>query len=282
MSQFDTQEWAKRKLEKQKKLVARIKQRQEEQSNQHLYKVCTPDEFVDEEGFAKIGRALKNENSIDALRFLREQFEKAMKERANSNPEPKDYELPENEKITSALNNPGFKMVLKHLEIDDPTEGKMNLSISKVFTSKDLQNMTNDLIYFITYNIEFVECKSCHRKFHKLSQHLRQNATCMEKYSDTEIKELYEAKGIMRKCALQRRYQANKAGIAQKYQQKKTEIAKKRKTLKDEIAQKKAQYYIDNKYDVSTKGYKYYAENKDSILKKKAAHYKAKIDARLK
>ena len=74
--------------------------------------------------------------------------------------------------------------------------------------------MMNDLVYFIIYNIEFFECKSCHEKFQKLSQHLRQNATCMEKYSDTEIKELYEAKGIMRKRAMQMRYQKNKAGIA--------------------------------------------------------------------
>ena len=104
----------------------------------------------------------------------------------------------------------------------------------------------------------------------------------MEKYSDTEIKELYEAKGIMRKRAMQRRYQENKAGIAQKYQQKKTEIAEKRKSSKDKIAQKKAQHYKDNKYDVSTRGYKYYADNKDSILKKKAAQYQAKINAGLK
>ena len=154
----------------------------------------------------------------------------------------------------------------------------MKLSISKVFTSKDLQNMMNDLVYFIIYNIEFFECKSCLEKFQKLSQHLRQTPNCKEKYSDTEIKELSEAKGIMRKRAMQRRYQENKADIAQKYQQKKTEIAERRKTSKEKIAQKKAQYYKDNKYNVSTRGYKYYAENKDSILKKKAAHYKANKD----
>ena len=48
---------------------------------------------------------MKNENSTDALRFLRTQFEKAIKEKANSNQEPIDYELPDNENISSALNN---------------------------------------------------------------------------------------------------------------------------------------------------------------------------------
>ena len=275
-SKFSTEELAKRKLEKQKKLVQNIKEKQRLRSEQYLYKLCNLDDEDgnDHEYVKKIRKSLSSENSIEALRYLKIEFEKAAKERCEGDQNPKDFLFPHSEEFETALNNPGFQMVLEFIEIEAPSKGN-NWCIPKSFSPKDLEMKKDSLFNFITYDIELFKCKSCKYSFDRLPQHLRQS-NCKEAYSSAELDELQGAKLLMRKRSMKSRYQENKEEIAQKYQEKKAEIAEKRITSKGQIAEKNASYYKKNKLEISLKGYKYYAKHKESILEKRAAHYKNK------
>lgn len=262
--------------ERKKKILTR--------TDRFHYQIQSSENDVPEQDFKamkKIAQQLLDEDSIQALRWLKREFELvlAQRESAHSKSTFSDHFLkPKEDDCIRALKNPGFQNVLKYLQLPTFSEKGKNWKIPACMGLLELKSRKDDLIYFICYGIDFSFCKSCKNTFDNLRLHIQKQPKCLEKYPELDFQELNEGKHYLKRNAMRKRYQENCDVIAEKYQMKKEELSTKRKNLKDVIARKKAIYYQQNKDMLACKGYEYYAKNRDIIAKKRARYYEAKRD----
>ena len=197
-----------RKYEKQNRLAE--KERERRKSHQHLYEIVANikndgvDEAEEKKILEGIGTTLSSEQSTDALRWLRDTIVNIRNERKGLGNNVKEDSLidPSEHAKQASIKNPGFKKVVEFLDLSLPDDPNEKWVISKNLDSKALDSDIEYLNFFIRYEIDFNECKSCYNSFDNLLQHLKKQPKCNEKYSDFDMNEMKETKKLARLAAM--------------------------------------------------------------------------------